>query len=103
MANYDIDSSYIIKTLKENTNELKRFSIKRIGLFGSFVHGLQNENSDIDLLVEFKEPTLKNFINLTEFLESLFKRKIEIVTPDGIESIRIKKIKEDIKRSIVYV
>jgi hypothetical protein len=53
--------------------------------------------------VEFKKPNFDNFMNLASYLEDLFGRKVEILTPVGIESIRIKEIKEEIKRSVIYV
>lgn len=34
----------------------KEFKVKEIGLFGSFVHGKQRKESDIDILVELEEP-----------------------------------------------
>ena len=103
MDNSRIDVNDIIRTLTEYKDKLAEFSVKNIGLFGSFVRGEQNEHSDIDFLVEFEEPTLENYMRLSEFLENLFNRKIEILTPAGIESIRIKHIKEEIKRSVMYV
>jgi len=33
----------------------------------------------------------------------MFGKPVDIITPAGIESIRIKEIKEEIKRGIVYV
>lgn len=38
-----------------------------------------------------------------DFLEELFNREIDILTPDGIESIRIEYVKDDILREIEYV
>ena len=103
MDNNRIDVNDIIRTLTEYKDKLAEFGVKNIGLFGSFVRGEQNEHSDIDFLVEFEEPTLENYMRLSDFLENLFNRKIEILTPAGIESIRIKHIKEEIKRSVMYV
>ncbi len=42
----------IITVLKENDKILKKFGIKKIGLFGSFVREKQNNDSDVDLLAE---------------------------------------------------
>jgi predicted nucleotidyltransferase len=39
---------------------------------------------------------------LFEYLEKLLNTKIDLITKDGVESIRISYIKEEIKRSIVY-
>lgn len=93
----------IISLLNKHREELKKYKVKRIGLFGSFVKGEQTAKSDIDFFVEFEEPVFDNFIGLSNFLEKLFKRKVEILTPAGLDSIRIEHIKEEIKRTIYYV
>ena len=95
----------IIRKLKENFDTLKRFKVKRIGIFGSSVRDEVKENSDIDIVVEFEkgEGTFKNVGVLIDFLEKLFGREIDLLTPDGIESIRIDFIKEKIKRDVEYV
>jgi predicted nucleotidyltransferase len=75
----------VIDILKSHEREMKkRFGIKRIGLFGSFARGEQKDASDVDILVEFEEPTFDNFINLAFFLEDLFSRRVELVTPDSL-------------------
>lgn len=99
----DLTKEEIINLLNKHKEELKKYKVKKIGLFGSFVKGEQNTKSDIDFVVEFEEPIFENFIGLSNFLEKLFKRKVDILTPAGIESIRVKHIKQEIKRSIYYV
>lgn len=93
----------IMAALREHSNILKKYKVERIGLFGSYARGEQKKQSDIDFLVEFEEPTFDNFMDLIFFLEDLFGKKVEILTPEGVRSIRVKKIAEDIKRSAVYV
>ena len=93
----------IIATLKKHKDILNKYKVKKIGIFGSFVRDEQEEKSDIDFFVEFEDPSFENFIGLSFFLENLFGKKVEILTPPGIESIRIDHVKEEIKRSIVYV
>jgi predicted nucleotidyltransferase len=95
----------IIRLLKEHEDEIKRFGVKRIGLFGSFSRDEGDENSDVDLIIEFEKgkATFKNFGGLSEYLENLFGRPVDILTPTGIESIRIDEIKESIKRDVMYV
>ena len=93
----------IIEALKKRSDILRKYTVRRIGLFGSYARGEQRKNSDIDFLVEFEEPSFDNFMGLSYYLEDLFGRKVEILTPAGIESIRINQIKEEIKKSIVYV
>lgn len=60
--------------------------MKKIGLFGSFVRGHQNADSDVDLLVEFEpdKKTFDNFINLSFFLEDLLKHRVELVTRESL-------------------
>ena len=43
----------ILSILKQKQVEIRKFGIKRLGLFGSFVTGKQGVESDVDLLVEF--------------------------------------------------
>jgi predicted nucleotidyltransferase len=92
----------IFDALRKHRDILLRYKVKEIGLFGSIVKGQQSEKSDIDFFANFEEPSIENFMGLTSFLENLFGKKVEILTPAGIESIRINHVKEEIKRSIVY-
>lgn len=94
----------IITILKKELPYLRDiFGVKRIGLFGSSAKGIQREDSDVDLVVEFEKPIGLKFIELSEHIENILGRKVDILTPAGIKSIRIKKVAEDIKKSIVYV
>ncbi len=95
----------VIRMIKENMNEIKKFGVKRIGIFGSVARNEADEKSDIDFVVEFEENRggMKDFIGLIEFLERIFKREIDILTPKGVESIRIKSVKERIKKEVEYV
>ena len=45
----------ILEKFKENKEEIKKYGVKKIGLFGSYVRGNQKEKSDIDILVEFEK------------------------------------------------
>ena len=101
--NNNLTGQEIIKVLQERSDILRKYTVKKIGLFGSYTRGEQRKHSDIDFLVEFEVPSFDNFMGLSYYLEDLFGRKVEILTPAGIESIRINQIKEEIKKSIVYV
>lgn len=95
----------IIKILKEYEKEIKKYGIKKIGIFGSAVRDELHEDSDIDIVVEFEEEkgTFENFGGLVDFLENILGREVDILTPGGIENIRIKYIKEKIKKEVEYV
>ncbi len=92
----------ILDAIRKHRDILLKYKVREIGLFGSFVRGEQENRSDIDLVVDFKEPSIENFMGLSSFLENLFGKKVEILTPAGVDSIRINHIKEEIKKSIVY-
>ena len=92
----------ILDAIRKHRDILLKYKVREIGLFGSFVRGEQEDRSDIDLIVDFEEPSIENFMGLSSFLENLFGKKVEILTPAGVDSIRINHIKEEIKGSIVY-
>jgi hypothetical protein len=73
-----------------------KYHIIRIGLFGSYAHGDQNINSDIDLLVEFEENT-QDLYDLKLQLKDFFRIKLGI----EIDICREKYIKPRIKKSIL--
>lgn len=70
----------IMDILIAHDDILKKYKVRKIGLFGSYAKGVQNKKSDIDFLVEFKEPTFDNFMDLVFALEKLFKRKVDLIT-----------------------
>jgi len=92
----------ILDAIRKHRDILLKYKVREIGLFGSFVRGEQEDGSDIDLIVDFEEPSIENLMGLSSFLENLFGKKVEILTPAGVDSIRINHIKEEIKGSIVY-
>ena len=98
-----LTKALILKTLKKHDDALKQYSVKRIGLFGSYARGDQTAKSDIDFLVEFDRPTYDNFYGLCVFLERLFRRKVEVLTPNAVDSIRVDEVARSIRESLVFV
>ena len=77
---------HVLSLLQKNQPALKKMGVRRCGLFGSFLTHHVRAESDVDILVEF-EPTEKrfeHFMQLALFLESLFDRKDELVTPESL-------------------
>jgi len=90
----------IEKKLKEIKPLLiKKYHVKSIGIFGSYACGEQNENSDIDLLVEFTKPIGWRFFTLEKYLEDIFERKIDLVTKKALR----KQHEKDILSQVIYV
>lgn len=92
----------ILRTLHEHDAQLRQFSVRTIGLFGSYAKGTPGEESDIDFLVDFEQPTYDNFYNLIVFLERLFGKHVEMLTPDALDSIRVEEVARSIRESVVY-
>ncbi|NIM16038.1 MAG: nucleotidyltransferase [Candidatus Aminicenantes bacterium] len=64
----------------------KKFKVKDIGIFGSYVRGEQKENSDLDVLVEFGERVgFFKFLELEEYLEGLLKLKVDLVSRKALK------------------
>jgi len=75
----------IIDLIKSHATDIKTlFSVRRIGIFGSFARGEQKDSSDVDILVEFEKPSFKNFMNLSFYLEDLLEREVDLVTLKGL-------------------
>lgn len=76
----------IVALIREHENQIRTLGVKRISLFGSFVRGEQDEESDVDVLVEFEtdKKTFDNFMHLAYLLEDMFERRVELITPESI-------------------
>ena len=77
----------LLNLLLENSDRIYAFGIKSFGLFGSFVRDKNIHNkSDIDFLIEFQpdKATLRNLVDLGDFLEELTGRKVELVTRNSL-------------------
>ena len=80
------NKSELFSALFRNQARLKQFGVKRCGVFGSFARGMQSDQSDVDILVEFEpgKKSFDNFMGLAFFLEELIGRKVELVTPESL-------------------
>jgi len=91
----------VLKFLRENKKYFyEKYGIKSIKLFGSVARGEDNENSDIDLLIEFKDfksANLRNYMGFIEEVKNVFKRKIDVATNEMIKPLLWKYIKNDLK------
>lgn len=92
--------SDIQAALSSHRGELfARFPIKSLAVFGSFSRGAQKPESDVDILVEFDQPVGIEFIDLADYLETLLKRRVDLVSRRGIKP----KYYERIKGELEYV
>lgn len=77
----------------------KDYAVKEIGLFGSFLDNSNTEESDIDILIELENPIGWKFFSLEMYLETVFNRKIDLVTKNALKD----QIKDGILNQVNYV
>lgn len=100
----DVDMKTLkeIKTLlRQHKEELrKRFKVKEIGIFGSFIREEQKKTSDVDLLVEFEGPvSLLWVVRVENYLTDLLGVKVDLIPKEDIRS----ELKEIILAETVYL
>lgn len=70
---------------KRELNE--KFSVREIGLFGSYVRNEQKPVSDLDILVDFEKPvSLMKIVALENFLNDMLGIKTDVVPKDDVRS-----------------
>jgi len=77
----------VLTLLQQHQQELRKFGINQFGIFGSFVRDKDiHQESDVDILVTFQEgqKTFDNFMHLSFYLEDLFGRSIDLITPESL-------------------
>ena len=65
----------------------RRFGVRRLETFGSFATGDAGAQSDLDVLVAFESGAGSglDFVALTQELESLVGRRVDLLTRDSVE------------------
>ena len=79
----------------------KTFSIKEIGLFGSYVKGEEKPESDVDILVVFDggHKDFFNYMRLKYYLEGIIGKKVDLVIKEAVKP----RLQEKIFKEVVYV
>jgi len=88
----------ILKSLKPTLS--RKFRVKRLGLFGSYVRGQMRRSSDVDVLVEFsKSIDLLDFVALERHLSEQTGAKIDLVSLKALRP----EFKDAILSEVVYI
>jgi len=95
----DLTPERLLQLLEQNTKEIRKFGVCRLGLFGSWIRGEGKPGSDIDVLVEFDHPSFDRYMELKFFLEDLLGRDVDLVLADTLK----KQIRPKIAREVRYV
>jgi predicted nucleotidyltransferase len=80
-----LSSSEILSLLEQNELVLKKYGVRKLGLFGSYRRGSPTPESDIDFLVIFDHVTFDNYMELKIFLEDLFHCRVDLVLEEAIK------------------
>ena len=84
------------RSLKENLEILhekipmltERYSVETLEVFGSYIRDEQKKDSDLDILVTFKEePSLLTFIAIENYLSDLLGVKVDLVMKDSLKPV----------------
>jgi len=63
---------------------LKKNKVKKAGIFGSYVSGMQKKNSDIDMLIEPPKGMGLKFFRLERELSEKLGKRVDLLTYNGI-------------------
>ena len=92
----------ILSFLKAHKQELRQgYGVTQMGLFGSYARQAENEDSDIDIVVEFEadKKTLRNFFGFKRYLEENLGNSVDL----GIESALKPIVRNAVTKDIIYV
>jgi predicted nucleotidyltransferase len=91
----------LLKILRQEIPTLaERYSVEKLEVFGSYVRSEQKRDSDLDVLVTFKEdPSLLTFIAIENYLSDLLGVEVDLVMKDSLKP----KIGQQILREAIPV
>src|SRR5215216_2145817 len=91
----------ILEILRQQIPMLaERYSVDTLEVFGSYVRSEQKKDSDLDVLVTFKEvPSLLTFIAMENYLSDLLGVNVDLVMKDSLKP----KIGQQILREAIPV
>jgi uncharacterized protein len=90
----------IIARLATKRAELDRLRVTSLRLFGSFVHDAANDDSDVDMIVDFDgKATFDGYMSTLILLEDLLERRVDLATE---KALRIE-LKDRILREAIRV
>ncbi|HPG39976.1 MAG TPA: nucleotidyltransferase family protein [bacterium] len=75
-----MNSSEILEILRQYKNKnSEKYGIKNLGLFGSFAKNTSKDDSDVDIVIETREPDIFQLVHIKEELELLLNRSVDLV------------------------
>ena len=98
-----------MKLLKQNIDDIARLcrihKVSKLFAFGSVLRESFNDESDIDLIVDFDQVSIEeyadNYFNLKQELESIFNRPVDLLEEQAIRNPYFKK-EIDKEKQLIY-
>lgn len=87
----------ILSLVSEHRDDISRFGVRRLALFGSVARGEATGRSDVDVLVDFHgSATFDAFVDLQFYLEALLNRRVDLVTERSLRQPFRRLIEQDV-------
>ena len=89
----------IMKVIQLHKEDLRReYGVTEIGIFGSYIRGEQNDNSDVDILIELEKPIgFVRFMQLVKNISDLLGIKVDLVTKKALKPFIGRKILQEVQ------
>ena len=86
MGSTSLTRAEALDCISASETEIRALGVARLALFGSVARGQARPDSDVDILVEFSPgaKTFDRFLALSELLETLLGRRVELVTREAL-------------------
>ena len=75
----------VLSVISDHRDDLRRLGVRRLGLFGSTARGEATEASDLDFVVELDRKTFDAYMDVKEWLERSFGRRVDLVLAGAIK------------------
>ena len=80
MGNEYLKRETVLEELRKRQPEFERlYGVTKIGVFGSVARNESRHNSDIDVVVQMREPDLFFMVHIKETLEKGFQRPVDVI------------------------
>ena len=73
------------------------YGLKSMAVFGSMTRADHRPDSDVDIMVEFDPKADYDFLDLADELERLMKRRVDLVTRQGVKPHYMKYIEPQLR------
>ncbi|AEI15553.1 MAG: nucleotidyltransferase domain-containing protein [Flexistipes sp.] len=96
----ELTKGHILECLNRHKDVLRnKFSVIKIGLFGSYVNDTYDTGSDIDIYVKFSNTNFRNVAGAWVYIEKILDHKVDLVYDHKDLN---KPLKENIEKEVMY-